>query len=305
MLRSKFIRLFYIMLLGMLFGAVPALAQTEDDGDAQAEASAPLTAEQLTDPMVAENAITLVFDLYVGGRYQGDVVVTYTDTLLTLHAPEEAVDMFPNVKNPAALLPLLANPIETDRTVPGLGRVHINRALFRVEVFIEPQHLTIQKINITEEDLEPEKKFTLRSDFKVNGTTDFDSDPSRLSVFHRTRPSVGRNHIDWQGIMNRGQGYDLTDLAFAHETGQLTYRAGLLETDGQRFASSREFTGFEVGTTEKTLFNNPLHQGTRLEVFVPESAKVDIFRGEQIIFSRILDFGLQEIDTSRFPGGEL
>ncbi|MBI1364162.1 MAG: hypothetical protein GC134_09275 [Proteobacteria bacterium] len=320
-MRKTKLLLAFSFCLSIMAGVVPAFAQQSDDLPAAEAAQAtpmpasdvPLTpveqvvpndlSQQLTDPMTDPNAITLVFDLYVGGRYQGDVVVTYTDTLLTLHDPIGALDLVPNLKDPKALLPLFRNPIETERVMPGLGRVTINRNLFRIEVSIEPQHLIIQKIDVTEENLEPEEKFTARTDFRATGSTDFDSDPTRLSVQHFSQPSFGRNRIDWQGTMNRGKGYDLTDLAYAFETGKLTYKAGLLETEGQRFAGSRSFTGFEVGTTEKTLFNNPLLEGTRLEVFVPEAAKVDIFRGDQLLFSRTLDFGLQEIDTSRFPNG--
>jgi hypothetical protein len=289
---SKLSFVLMCLLSGGLLWVAPAAAAAQDD-----------IRQQIVDPMDDPAAITLIFDFFVGGRYQGDVVVTYNDTLLSLHEPRDALGLIPNAKNAEELLPLLRNPIESQRVMPGLGRVTINRDLFRVEVYVEPQHLTLQRIDLTSEQMDPIKNFGLRSDVKVTGNTNFDDGPTNLSVRHSTQPAIGRDRLDWQGVMNRGRGYTLTDLAYVHETGRATYRTGLLETQGQRFAASREFVGVEAGTTEKTLFGNPLLEGSQLEVFVPEAGRVEVFRGDQLIFARQLEFGLQQLDTSRFPSG--
>ena len=88
-----------------------------------------------------------------------------------------------------------------------------------------------------------------------------------------------------------------------HETGQQTTEVGLLRTRGQRFVSAREFMGLEVGSTQETLYDDRLAQGSFIEIYVPQRGRVNIFRDEQLISTQLLDFGLQQLDTSRFPQG--
>jgi hypothetical protein len=257
--------------------------------------------------------VETALDLTVGGNYYGLINVKYGDGWIELIEPQEALYLLPSVQDRQALLPLFEGRIVESREIPALGTLKVDLDQFALVVTLAPEQTLSRTVNILDNPVY-EGAFSAVTRLAAAGSESFgDSINSRrLSANHYTRLSYYQHRLIASGSWNDlDDKYDLrslqseTDIEIRERP--LTLSGGLLTVPGQPFASSVSIVGVSVATNRERYIDNPLLSANRLEVFVPTRARVEVFRNSaasgDLIYSRMMDFGNVELDTSRFPSG--
>ncbi len=249
----------------------------------------------------ASESITIPFDIFVGDQNRGYTAVTYTEDWAEFEAPEQVLSFLSDVKEPDNFLPLFNKPIQKTYRLNGIGEVTIDTDFFKVTITPDPSQLRVQKIAKDEEIDFNKASLSLKQDFALNGVLSSHNN-SNYTLRHNTQAYSGPLGTQWQGNITKENGYELTSLAAEYNNGKTKGSLGMLESQGANFSRSQEFWGVSFTPNQRHLFSAQ-NQAQPLEIFVPQRSNTVILRGDRVIYSAVLDFGLQEIDTSQFPSG--
>jgi len=251
-----------------------------------------------------EDAETTLFDLYLTDNYQGLILASFTDHWLKIPAPKDAVEQFPKLLNEQAVLRLLSGKIKNgERKVLGVGSVRVSLETFRIIVRLEGDMLASQASKLKPTRIgEPETGLSFRQDLRTTYAGTFQEDFTG-AVNHRTIASIGKYWTDIDGTFVQDEDYELDNLAGFGIVGDSRIGFGYLRTPGERFAGSVDFVGISAETAQETFLDEESLRGSRFEIFVPGRSRVDFYRGGRLIDTQALEFGLQMVDTSRFPQG--
>lgn len=130
----------------------------------------------------------------------------------------------------------------------------------------------------------------------------------------------GHVAVDWTFVRqdsryrSADQHLSVNDLYYRHDLGQRHYlqagrmdRRNLSSAQGGNFGFGMlpldRFEGARIGTTQAYLDQQQLGQGSPLTVLLSRNARVDALDGDRLLQSYYLDAGINELDTTRFPGG--
>lgn len=258
-------------------------------------------------PLIAPAQERTVFDIYVGGNLSGGVMVDFTEEWVEIRDAKGLAGRIPNALSPAQITPLFEGRLYAgeNKNIPNVGTISVNPAYFRMDITIDPSQLKIQALEDDTIIPEPENNLAMRIGLRGTASTNLTLEEDRGSTLtHNNIISKGRWNAKWRGHMTKGEGYDLRDLYSSYEDGLYTYSLGMVESAGLHFASSKPLIGFDMTTNYKAQFTSDRLFSTPVEVFVPGRSRVQILQNDsRIIYARTLEFGLQEIDTSRFPEG--
>lgn len=248
----------------------------------------------------------MVFDFYVANKFIGTAIGSFTDEWIELDSPEDIIQQIDGLKTPAQVERLLRGRISSSqpKETGGVGRVEAQPKFFRVNLALAPEQVKISRLETSNINL-PENNLSLTHRMKINTSSDFDTRTAdRSSLNHATTLSQGAWRSKLSGTLVKSQGYDLNTFNVMHDVGTASYQAGMLTTPGLRFASGQSIWGVGVQTNTRLLKGQNVIRSSPIEIYIPSRAKVQMFRkGTQLIYSEVLDFGLQEIDTSTFPDG--
>lgn len=249
----------------------------------------------------AEEALTIPFDVFIGEKNLGYTPVTYTADSLTFDAPEQIIHLLTDLKTPENLLPLFSRPIQNSLTLEGLGRVDINRDLFKITIEPDIRQLNVRKLAKDEEIDFTTASPSFKQDLLFSGQLSSSQDQA-YSLQHNSKAYTGPIGGFWRGSYNKEGGYEINTLAGEYNNGKTSLQLGMLETSGSNMSSAQSFWGATIQPNNQYLYSKS-NLNAPLEVFVPERSTVVILRDRRIIYSEILDFGLQEIPTDNFPLG--
>ncbi|NDC36692.1 MAG: hypothetical protein EBZ48_01420, partial [Proteobacteria bacterium] len=246
---------------------------------------------------------TTLFDIYLGDKFKGAVLADYTDDWLRVSEPEEVVSQLKEVKEADRLLPLLTGVIQKRRELPEIGAITYDLNNFRL--IIEPGASLMESTNLAlKRRVAPDPKagFSLQQRLSATASGDF-SHPSRSAFGHRSIASYGQFFGVIDGAVVSDRAYEVTEGTAGGIFGDYRGRAGFLQTSGTQFAPSLQYLGLNFETAEELFLDQDLIRGSRLEVFIPNRSRVEFYRDSRLLAVQVLDFGLQEIDTTAFPQG--
>lgn len=249
----------------------------------------------------AEESITIPFDIFVGEQNRGYTAITYTEEWAEFESPEQVIDFLTDVKRPENFLSLFNKPIKGTLNIKGLGTVTVDTAFFKVIITPDASQLRVQKLAKEEEIDFNKSSLSLKQHMNLNGVISSHS-KSNYTLRHNTQANSGPLGSTWEGSITKENGYELTSLAAEYNNGRTKGSLGMLESHGSNFSSSKEFWGMSFEPNQRLLYSHK-NQLQPLEVFVPQRSNTVVLRDDRIIYSAVLDFGLQEIDTSQFPQG--
>lgn len=250
----------------------------------------------------SEEPEVMLFDLYLGDTLRGGILLNYTDTWFEIDSPRDIFEQLAEVKDGERFATTLTGRIEKSRAVPGLGTVSFDPYTFRLIITPEATALQGSSIDLSAQLASPEAAPSLLQSFGLSAAGD-PSDELRTSFTHRTTAGFSRYFLIYDGTHIQDAPYEVNEaVGTAYYDGQ-EVRAGLEETRGQSFATSSQYLGVSVETSEGLLLNQDLGKGSKVEVFIPSHARVEFYRGSRLLTVQFLSFGLQEIDTSSFPQG--
>lgn len=250
----------------------------------------------------------IIFDIHAVGRYQGNVLVRYTDDWVMIDNPDDILDQLPAVRDIQAFRPLFQGQIMTNtgKTIPNIGSITVDPYNFKMNINIAAeQALDIDRNQIPTLTGSTANNISLSSRLRLTGSTDFNPNESdNLGFFHNL--SISR--AGWRGFMSgnlvRSEGYDFGNMFVEHDVGRTVYGVGMLQTQGASLVASQNIYGVQISSNQRGFGDLAELNATPVDIFVPSRAKVRIFRNEsQLIYSSNLDFGLQNLSTKRFPTG--
>ena len=247
-------------------------------------------------------AETMLFDLYLADNLRGSILIEYTDDWFEIPTPQDVLDQFPSVKQPDKILELLSHRIFRSLKIDKVGEVYYDLDTFSITVVLDPLVLFGKEITLSDRIPDPENKFSLQQSFRAAISGDLEASLD-TTFSHNSLASVGKSWIIYNGAFVQTSEYELNDFSINSIFSDVHVQAGLLFSEGLFLASSKEFTGLSLRNTDEVYLNQDLLRGSKLEVYVPSRARVDFFRGERLLSSQVLGFGLQEVDTSSFPQG--
>ncbi len=327
---GKYILPSYVTLLGILY-PIFALSQ-EQSVEEVAEPLACMDTDILSSIQIEEDdeTDTTLFDLYLGDTLQGLVLVKFTDTWSEIEDREGLIEQLTSVKEAEKLYPLFEGKIHTERIVDGIGRIKIDPSVFTVSITPDPKFMGLSKTNNALDLPDPENDFSLQQRFDVAASGEYNGDED-VAFTHRSMASVGKyfvkadgtlqenetnfdpdtiedpidraNAIMYQKYRNNDDDYVLNEAVAGTVLGEYQLGFGAIRTDGGQFSGSADILGVYFDTDEELFLNRDDLHGSRLTIYVPSKSRVEFFQGGRLISAQVLDFGLQDVDTSSFPHG--
>ncbi len=250
----------------------------------------------------------IIFDVNAVGRYQGSVLVRYTDDWVSIDNPNDILDQLPTVKDIESFKPLFTGKIFTNqgKTIPQVGSVQVDPFNFKINISIAPE----QALEISPDQLPTISESTanyvsLANRLRLTGSSDFDPQKEdSLGLYHNLSLSRGGWRTFMSGNLVKGEGYDFGNMYLAHDVGRNVYSLGMLQTNGASLVGSENIYGFSIESNQRGVGDLAELYASPVDVFIPSRSKVRIYRNDtQLIYSEDLDFGLQNISTKRFPTG--
>ncbi len=300
--------LFPLILLRTLFVVIlvagielRVFAQDQDADEIQLKLT-----EELALPRKHQNDPTIestVFDLFLSDKFRGSILVSYTDDWFEIDEPRDAIDQIPEFNaRKESIIPLLTGRIDRERTVDGVGKISYDLSSFRIILEPDAAFLKASGLNLSRRVMSPASKFTLQQTLGVSAVHE-DNGTSQSAFNHRSFASVGEifARIDGTAVQNRP--YEIVEATAGDIVGDYQVRGGLLQLRGQIFSPSLQFGGVQVETAEQIFLDDDLAKGSPLELFIPSRSTVEFYRDGRLLTIKVLDYGLQEVDTSSFPQG--
>ncbi len=250
-----------------------------------------------------------VFDLYVGDDFQGAVVASYTDDWFEIEDPGDAVAQYSvlqtNQVDKGKLVELFSGRIPKVRSAEGLGALSYDLRTFRIVFQPDASLLKGKSLDWRRKIGSPEPGFSVQQTFGIVASQDASSATigSSTAFTHRGLLSYEDTFLRTNGFLTQDEGYQLNEATLGRIIDDYDARAGFLQMRSETFTPSLRFAGFQFETSQNIFLDNDQARGSKMEIFVPSRSTVQFYRDSQLLAVQLLDFGLQEVDTSSFPQG--
>ena len=286
---------------GLIAQEKPSLNELQEVTDEKPEAEQD---DMLFDDREEEGVERTLFDLYASDSFTGGILANYTDAWCEVDDPIGALEQLPNIRTQRLedARSLLLGRIEKERSIEGIGRVLCDIYTFRLVIELEPQFFTAETMGLPGYLPSPEGGFSFQQNLGFAATREV-SGTTQSAFTHRSVIGKGRYFGRFTGATRQDGSYELLEASSYGYIGDFEFGAGFIETTGQTFTNSLQFLGLRAKTSDKVLLDPQDGRGSVLQIFVPSRARVEFYRAGRLLTVQLLDFGLQEIDTSRFPQG--
>lgn len=306
-----------ICLMWLIVAAIPMLvpaASFAQSPEPEASASsAPANETMSEQELIEQTGEFSAFDFYIGGNYYGIVYGYFGEDWMAFENIDDAIELLPEIRDKDSLRPLFRGRIFQKRSLEGIGTITPDVSSFRIELEIDPDLTYTREVEGLSSLPPAEKNFAIRNETIVAGSTSTDDFnlSENVTLTHDTLLNRGRTSFTSTGSISSAAGYELTEASINQDLyafGQeMQASAGLMEAAGQSFARSIDFYGFNFQSNEDLLFLDELNQGTRVEIYLQTRSLVEVYRNSEnsgrTLYSRMLDFGTEVLDTRDFPDG--
>jgi outer membrane usher protein FimD/PapC len=290
------------------FLLMPSVVFSQAEGDATQEQLEEEDANFIDSEYIDEGFIPgierTLFDLYASDAFSGGILANYTEEWCEVDDPIGALEQLPNIVESKVedAISLLIGKIKKTKVVEGVGKVLCDIYTFRLVIELEPQFFKAESRGLPGYLPAPESGFSFQQNVGVAATREVAGD-TNAAFTHRTVIGSGRYYGRFNGAGTQDGDYELLEASGYGYVGDFEIGTGFLETTGQTFTNSLQFAGVRVRTSDGVLLNPQDGRGSILEVFIPSRSRVEFYRAGRLLTVQMLDFGLQEINTTRFPQG--
>lgn len=294
---AVFICLFFSFLMNAAF------AQTVSTVSSEQSNSQVLLPEHLEKISQNDSVESTVFDLYLSDKFRGSLVASYTNEWFEIDDPQEVVRQLPEIiAGQGDVIELVTGRINNRREKNDIGTVSYDLSTFRIIVEVSPHFLKGSSLDLSKRIESPDKGFALQQTIGLAAFTD-EKATTQAALTHRGFASNGTAFFRADGAVVQDRPYQLNEASAGDIVGDEQVKGGLVQLRGQTFSPSLQLAGAQVETVEQLYLDDERSRGSKLEVFIPSRSTVQFFRDGQLLAVKVLDFGLQEIDTSAFPQG--
>ncbi len=258
-----------------------------------------------TEEVFAEAVETAAFDLFIEKEYKGLLAARYStefnSTWVEIENPSDAVSQLPAIKDSAKLVELLSGRIEGERTIPNFGTVKVAPKAFIITVTLVADQLVSTSLEEKQEVRKIESKLSFRQD--LSGSTVVGDTESAKALSSASSLSYGSSWLYSNfSAFSKGRS-NLQEITANRLFGRYRGSAGGIRGAGDRLIPSLDIYGAGVATVNELLPLDRALRGNDFQIFVSTPGRVEFFRSGQLIDSQMLEYGLQAVDTTRFPDG--
>lgn len=263
-------------------------------------------------------AQTLFVDVHFNDRKVGTAMITADADFLTFDEPQRLVQSLDNVRDPEALVSVLANPLPTNgdricysRNQPeGCGQVEpssvaiiYNADQLEVYLFLAAELQTIQSQQSTRYLPPAETRNTSIVSFDAVASDAGDGSDS-LDFSSRALASYGAGNLYAEADYNTRTGQKrlrsthLTHLFRDHELkiGSYAYQAGAA-------LNNIDILGASIDSSLRTRIDQDVLFGSELSIYLPRRSLVQLLVDDRVYSAERYPAGNQALDTSSLPGG--
>jgi outer membrane usher protein FimD/PapC len=255
-------------------------------------------------------------DVFFAGEYLTSAHIEFDPSHVEMLDPWPIVQSIPTLKDRQRIADALAGPLpinadalcttrnrsECGKLSPSVAAVTFDESRFRVDLFVNPRELLVQKLEIDRYLPPAEAGRSVLHNLRVSvagtgsnerhnigGETFFASKQSRL----RARYALSR------------EGANLYEMSWQHDARDYEFEVGSFRAIGRNlaFTGDVDMIGLRIATSTKTRTNLDTAGGTPILIFLPQRSRIDVFRGNELIDTRYYAAGNQQIDSSSFPEG--
>ena len=257
-----------------------------------------------TDTVLAEETEEAAFDVFLGKEYRGLLAAKYSpdikSTWVEVSNPRDVLSLVPALKDPEKLVRLLSQRISKEASDDEIGSVVVSPKSFSISLTIKPEELVGTSLGDNGKLLKVDETLSFRQDLTgslIAGAQNAKTLTS-TTAFNFSHGWLYSNFAQFsEGRAN------LQELTANSKVGRYRVSAGGIRTPGYQLQPSLDLYGMGIGTVTELLPLDRALRGNQLKIFVPVPGRVEFFRSGALIDSQLLQYGLQEIDTTRFPDG--
>ncbi len=259
-------------------------------------------------------------DVYYGEQRLASTLAVYTDRRIRFQAPEDFLFRLPETHDPTFLNNFFNGEVELNR--PGVCApqaavdcfelkgerivLSFDPNEFRVDLFLAPTLLTLQRLEgrgfLPPVRGRPSYLAALNAVYAGNSSQlQPYRDSYNLAADQVISTGSDRLHI-YSGYNPQEQLY-FRDIAYVHEFEGNRVTAGRYDIRGDRLLPGTLAWGIGVESTTDLRLDLEQSGASRLEVFLPRDARVDIYRDGRLLSSRHYGLGNRQLDVSELPEG--
>lgn len=251
----------------------------------------------------AEDVETTLFDLYLGDKIRGRIAADYTSTFCRIRTVPDILDQLPELKDIAVWGPVFfKDEIPTGTSKESEGRsIRCFPETFRLVITVDESSIDANKQTVR---LLPDPPEGMSLALGADGAASVSSVEEESFAFgQRFLFSQGKTRAIIDGTLVDSQRYAIDDASMRTYFKTFELGAGLLRTEGTTFFNSQQMLGVVFGNTHEVLTNQEGAYGSKIEIFVSTTSRVEFFKDDRLLSVQVLEFGLHRVDTSNFPQG--
>lgn len=307
--RTRGCSLFACALVGLLTiaGLGPAHAEIEFDTDAVPEGFADLAGPQ-----------EAFVDIWFGDQKRLSTPAIYDLETLTFAEPQAVLLALDELESPDMILDILSAPLPLNDDLacfspnfpsgcgmlePAIAGIIFNEGMFRVDVFINPELLTIKAAPVLTRLPPAEPRQTGIANFAGSfGKSRNSGESYNIGFFGKS--ADGDGYFDYSvGATEEFPNPRIENLSYNRETGTHAYKAGLFRSRSFALVNGVDVFGARVSSSLNTRLDLDQIAGSPISVFLQRRSIVQIRRDGRLLSSKAYPAGNQLIDSQTLPAG--
>ncbi|MBP9837195.1 MAG: TcfC E-set like domain-containing protein [Proteobacteria bacterium] len=240
------------------------------------------------------------FDIYLADSFRGISAVKFSENSFTFDNIDDVIGLLPIGDEKEKVRPLLEGAIPTNRELENVGTVKFDPNTFKVVITLDAELLKSKTIDNKIEVTKQDAKRALRQDLRF---THVEADGSNSALSALTYLSLGAPWLKAEYSFSQDQGTTVRETSLNMLYRDYKLAGGIIRNASHRLLPNVDIFGSSVLTSQHNFNEQNNVRGSYFQVFVPSKARVEFYREGQFIDMQFLDFGLQEVDTTRFPDG--
>lgn len=263
---------------------------------------------------------TVDVKVFYASRYLGMFEASYTEDWIAFAHPEKIVAQLSQVKNRKAIQQALTGQLEShaarvchqDRDkkqcgfiTPDIAGVIFNISNYHVDLFLGMK-VVARKGKLEETYFEePNTALSVISSLNVlgSGTKVGATQTSSYTLNIKNSISKQRHNVQLNGVLTDQEPFAMTALYGESLLGKRSLRYGLIDLASSPLLGGETIIGVSYQSSEKELANREQMFGVPVEVFLTLPSTVNVYRGNEMIYTRRFPVGHHYLDTRQFPTG--
>lgn len=280
--------------------------------NAQASNDIPEGFEQLA--MVQETMV----DVYYQGRFLRSVDAQFSVGNIIINSPDEVINAIDNLKSKTDVLNAISGELSSNQQAicasdyqtncgtltPSIAGVIFDESQFRLDLFINPEYLTISNKNTDIYLPKSNAGLSLIQNFGAAYTAQLNKN-NDYTIFGTTTLAYEETNLQASWDFSGKNGGRIDTLFIQKDYRGRDVKAGLFRPHSQNlsFAPQQSIAGIRIASSQQTRTDLDVAQSNDIQVFLNTRAQIDIVKEGRLLNSGMYAPGNQLVDTQHLPNG--